>query len=203
MSPRIAKIMWLSMLSLLGVLSVRAFRPNTSQPALAQPSDRATFGRAANGGVPLGSGPVRIVVFSSFRCPWCKEQLLSLDSLFAADPGLGVVYRHLAPAADSVAASASAGASCHRDWSVFYGYSIRAFERLTSSFTVSESRQQPSSIAQHNECTTNGFDDLGQSSSIARELSVGVTPTLFFQCRRHDGYLSLESLRLLLELPCE
>lgn len=202
MSPRVARIMWLLMLGLLGVLSVRAFRPNTSQAASARPSDEATFSHAANGGVLLGSGPVSIVVFSSFRCPWCKAQLLSLDSLFAADPTLGVMYRHLAPAADSVAASVSVGASCHRNWSDFYGYSVRAFEKLTSPVAGSVPRQPPS-IASHHECTAKGFDDLGHSSRIARELSVGVTPTLFFRCRRHDGYLSLESLRLLLELPCE
>ena len=67
---------------------------------------------AAGARLDAGSPPVRIVEFSDYQCPFCKQEHFVLSALLDSVPTLGIAYRHLPNDRHPAARGAALAAIC-------------------------------------------------------------------------------------------
>jgi len=145
-------------------------------------------------------GPVTIVEFADFQCPFCQRFSRYVDSLEALGRSIRVVYRHLPSPAHAHALAAVRASECaavdggfqrmHRvmtmysdsigvaHWSWFakeahIGDSVRFMRCVTS---------------------TSAIPSLARDTADARKLRITGTPTLLVQDQRYDGLPPFDSL---------
>lgn len=143
------------------------------------------------------AAPVEIVVFSDYRCRYCRELAHTLDQFLAtANAAARVIYRHL-PLSDTSESLAQA-ALCAADQGRFAEYHRRLF-------TPGEAPPDVSKLASELGLDTIAFETcvqtrahaarIAEDKREARRLRIEGTPTLFVQGQRLRGAQSLEQLQ--------
>lgn len=198
------RILWLCALFVAVLWTAKAWLIEASTAEQTQPLSRDSFRQAESGGTRIGEGEVELVVFSSYRYPWCETQSISLDTVLRRRPQTTLVYQHVEPIGDSIAAKIATQASCFVQWPEF-----REFSRQAYSFLIQQDTEDLD-VFNHQDwvdrsCERTGADEDGlqKASGLGHSLSLSATPTLLFRCWRHDGFLGADSILSLIAVDCK
>lgn len=153
------------------------------------------------------AGPLELVVFSDFQCPYCKRFSEAINVAMAHnDQPLTIVYRALPLASHAWSFSVASMAACVQlqNAPAFWNLYREIYEHQEA-ITVSNARatvdqlirEQPSlSFSDYTKCmaTKEGNAQVKSDLNLARDLAVSSTPTFFINGVRHEGSVSEKEL---------
>jgi len=185
-------------LVLLTGMRVSEWRVARAHAAESGPTRVEDWQEYAAAGLTTGSAdaPVRIVVFSDYQCPACRQLDASLAALTADDDRIAVTWRHFPlQSIHPHAAAAARAAECAEAGGHRPALHRRLFERpddigvLPWEKLAEEAGMDGDAAARLAECVASGrFEErLRQDLAAATELGVSATPTFLINETRYVG----------------
>jgi len=148
-------------------------------------------------------GPVVAIMYSDFRCPFCKVLYGNLKTLSNSQKFVWVL-RNRPLASHPLATEAAVAAECAAQQGQYWEYADLLFEnqeqiRSESLFEVLAQRLNLNQ-AEFSRCETSSVVDLvrRQSEKAATTLEIDETPTLFINGKRYVGTLPISDLSQLI-----
>lgn len=189
------KLVWLAMLALAVVIAA-AGRGRPTQALFLKEPDPNGFALARTSGQVLGNGDVDVVMFSSFRCPWCRVQLLALDSVLDSGVVRSLRVHHLVGVGDTLHADWVHRAMCEAKWQEFVGVSMQAFAAAAGEVDWVRA-SSPTTV---HSCPS--LDDLNRTlhraGRLAETLEITSTPVILVHGVRVTGAIDAQSLKELI-----
>ena len=153
-----------------------------------------------------GLGPVRLVEFADFQCPYCAQDSKEITKFLASHPDVGVVYRHLPLPIHSAAQGAARAGVCAERQGAFQRLQAYFFE--TNAWVADTDWMKAARIAripdvrQFRLCLNSVATAarLRLDRSLAESLGVRVTPTFVSERQVAPGMQSDSALESLLGL---
>lgn len=189
-------------------LLAKSDREAAANSALLQERTVSGGERYALTGTPLGDsrGDIRLVVFTDFQCPFCRDLHSALATLRGRYPGrIAVLYRHYPIAGHGYALAAAMASECAAEQGRFVEYATMLFASQDSLSQDNVASQQlrraatragvPDSAA-FARCLESEGGRQRIEADIAAGLEIGIvgTPTLLVGERLIVGALPLDSL---------
>ena len=150
--------------------------------------------------VDAGSVPVRLVEFSDYQCPYCKQNHQEIVALLRRDSSIGVGYRHFPLANHTAAMGAARAAVCAESQGRFAEMHARLF---TTELWQADTNWLREAVAAGVRDTLVFRACLGDSATatridtdiaLGRSLGVEGTPTFFSSRLRRSGFTAESTL---------
>ena len=152
------------------------------------------------------SGPIRVIIFSDYECPFCRQTHSQLQKLLRSG-SFAIVYRHLPSQSHPAARGAARAVICAEAQGRFRELHDLLFEtvdwKLDTNWYREAAKAGVSDLGRFRECLTSKETAarLTTDSLLAQKLLVLGTPTFFTNSARHDGAMPDAELRRLLRIP--
>jgi protein-disulfide isomerase len=146
-----------------------------------------------------GAGPVEIVQFADFQCPFCKQLEPVLDRILALFPGqVRVVWKDFPIPNHELAIPAAEAARCAHEQGRFWEYSRTLFagqEALTAADFRKDAAAAGLDTASFDGCLASAKyrSELATAYERASAYGVAVTPTVFINGRMIGGLSTVET----------
>lgn len=174
--------------------SAAAFLENAWNPSIATGSPLTS-----------NSGSVVLVEFADYQCGFCGQQHEILESFLAANPAVGITFRHL-PILGDRSVEAARAAICAEEQNHFLQMHAALFEndewRTEENDWLDFAREVGiPDLRTFQDCldSTQTEERLAKDQEIADRLNISGTPGFANRTRVHKGMLSAEELAALIQ----
>ncbi len=159
------------------------------------------------GRVDEGKGPVAIVEFADYQCPFCKQEDGKLARFLAGHPNVGLLYRHFPLSVHPAAEGAARAAICAEQQGRFRQMHDRLFETSEWQTDTNWTREAIAAgvvdtlqfkACLHSEPTSERLD---RDKWLGEHLAVSGTPTFVYPKGVRAGMISPEELLEITQLP--
>jgi len=153
-----------------------------------------------------GSGPVTLVEFSDYQCPYCEALHPVIDSLIERHPDVGVRYRHFPIRGHVAAKGAAISATCagFQGEFAFMHKSLFASREwhADTNWVAIAARNPKIDTADFTRCLSDPAVLASVEDDVRMALKLGITgtPTIVLQNRMIQGIVTLADLEAALDL---
>jgi protein-disulfide isomerase len=202
----VAGILGIALVFVLVRSSYTSAKPRNDVPAVRQVPNAARFGQMGNV-IGRNDAPIRLIEFSDFQCPFCRQLQTTLRQLQVRHPEtVAIIYRHYPLAGHGLAYPGAIAAECAAAQGRFGEFVDLVFDQQDSlgrqSWGELAIRAGVRDSAMFQSCRRDASIKRRIDADIAagRELQIAGTPALIVGTRLIFGALSLDTLERLLGL---
>ncbi len=159
------------------------------------------------GRIDEGKGPVALVEFSDYQCPFCKQAHGALSKFLAGHPDVGILYRHFPLSIHPAAEGAARSAICAEREGRFLQMHVRLFETSEWQTDTNWTREAIAAgvvdTLQFKACLRSQLTStrLDRDKSLGARLAVSGTPTFVYPKGIRAGIISPEELLEIAKSP--
>ena len=159
------------------------------------------------GRIDEGSGPVALVEFSDYQCPFCKQAHREISTFLTRNPDVGILYRHFPLSIHPAAEGAARSAICAERQGRFRRMHVRLFETSEWQTDTNWTREAIAAgvvdtlqfkACLHSELTSTRLE---RDKSLGDHLAVSGTPTFVYAKGVRAGIISPEELLEITKSP--